>query len=60
MLGNGVFQQLEHIELAETIESHSKRNVLRREFAEKGIKLILSDRQREEDEPTYSDEDDSD
>ena len=44
VLGNGVFQLLEHIELAETIESHSKRNALRKEFAEKGIKLILSDR----------------
>lgn len=44
LLGDGSFPALKHIELAETLEDKSTRNKLRREFKEKGIVLILSDR----------------
>ena len=45
VLGNREdFPSIERIELAETLEEGKKRNELRKEFANKGIKLILSDR----------------
>ena len=38
------FPELKQIELVETHDSGAKRNALRHEFKDKGIKLILSDR----------------
>jgi len=39
------FPKIERIELQETLEGGKRRNELRRDFAEKGIKLMMSDRQ---------------
>lgn len=38
------FTNIERVELMETLEGSTRRNELRKQFAEKGIKLILSDR----------------
>ena len=52
------FSALERIELKETLEGSKWRNKLRKEFAAKGIKLLLSDRQTQDDEGETSDSDD--
>lgn len=50
---------LEKIELCETLVGPKRRNKLRTSFKEKGISLVLSDRQKDEEEGSDS-EDDSD
>lgn len=50
----GRFSALEQIELRETMEAN--RNKYRAEFREKGIKLVLSDRQMMSDEESDSEE----
>lgn len=52
------FSALERIELKETLMGSKGRNKLRKEFAAKGIKLLLSDRQTQEDEGETSESDD--
>ena len=60
VLGNGLFTELDRIELRETIDGGAKRNALRKEFKEKDIELILSDRQVEEGEEDVDSDEESD
>ena len=56
------FAEIKEIQFAECIDKSKLRNKLRKEYKEKGVTLVLSDRQKDEDEKSSSseDEDESD
>ena len=57
-LDSSRFESLEVVEMAGTIQNKRKRNEWREKYKEAEIRLILSDRQREDGEGTNSDESD--
>ena len=57
-LDSSRFESLEIVEMAGTIQNKRKRNEWREKYKEAEIRLILSDRQREDGEGTNSDESD--